>query len=244
MMQRMTFPVTPARLRSAGFMLRQMAASSVHSLYKFTLGRMLGWGLSANQFAFPADRVPVPTPARHYIDRFLDQYDAEVRGRVVEFQPPFYRDRYINRAGVTGYDVWDVTAAPGATIVGDLQNAAHLADGSFDTILCTHVLCNVARPWLAAREMHRLLAPGGVVLCTVPMVLQGYAPHPGDYWRFTPDGLKLLFEDFRRVETHSYGNAATSAGSPQFLMDYHFTRRVLDRHDPKCPSVVGCAAWK
>jgi SAM-dependent methyltransferase len=239
----MTFTATPARLRRAHLRLRQMAASPIHSLYKFTLGRMLGWGLSANRFAFPVDRTPVPTPARHYIDRFLDRYDAVVHGRVVEFVPPFYRDRYVNRAGIS-YDVWDVVATPEATIVGDLQSAAHLPDGRFDTILCTHVLCNVPRPWLAVQEMHRLLAPGGLVLCTVPMVLQGYAPHPGDYWRFTPDSLQLLFEDFRRVEMHSYGNSATAAGSSQFLMDYHFSRRVLDRHDPKCPSIVACAAWK
>ncbi|MFN4276634.1 MAG: class I SAM-dependent methyltransferase [Ferrovibrio sp.] len=217
---------------------------SLYGVYKHSLGRVLGWGLTINYFGFPAGHSPVPSPARHYIDTFLTHYDDAVHGRVVEFMPPYYRDRYQHRPTVTDYEVWDTVEAPGATIVGDLQAAGHLPDGCFNTFLCTHVLCNVPRPWLAVQEMHRLLAPGGVVLCTVPMVLQGYAPHPGDYWRMTPDSLRLLFADFTRIEIHTYGNAATASGSPQYLMKHHFSPQVLDFHDPGCPSIVACAAWK
>lgn len=216
----------------------------IAALYKFALGRMLGWGRYLNRFAYPSGYSPVPTPARHYINLFLDKYDAEVRGRCLEFVPPYYRNRYISRPEVTAYDVWDVSQSEGATIVGDLQDASHLKSGSFDCIILTHVLCNVERPWIAVREAHRLLSPGGVVLCTVPMVLQGHAPHPRDYWRFTPDTLPSLFSDFSRVEVSSYGNAATASGSPQYLMTWHFSRATLNHHDPSCPSIVACAAWK
>jgi hypothetical protein len=214
--------------------------------YKFALGRLLGWGLSVNAFSFPpiAGTGPVPTPARHYIDLFLKRYDGEVHGRCVEFMPPYYRDRYVGRPNVTRYDTWNTEAGADISIVGDLQSAPHLADGCFDTIICTHVLCNVAKPWLAAWEMHRLLAPGGVALVTNPTVLQGYAPHPRDYWRFTVDSLRVLFEPFARVETCTFGSAATASGSPQYLMRNHFSAAVLDRHDPGCPSIVACAAWK
>jgi SAM-dependent methyltransferase len=212
--------------------------------YKYALGRMLGWGLAVNRFAYPPGHSPVPTPARYYIDLFLARYDAAVRGRCLEFMPPYYRERYIARPEVSSYDVWDVIPSPGATIVADLQQAPQVASGSFDCIVSTHVLCNIARPWRAVEEMHRLLSPGGVVLCTVPMVLQGHAPHPTDYWRLTTEALSLLFHDFSRVELHSYGNAATASGSPQYLMTSHFSRRTLEHHDPTCPSVVACAAWK
>jgi SAM-dependent methyltransferase len=213
-------------------------------IYKMALGRLLGWGLSVNHFGYPSGYSPVPTPARHYIDLFLEKFRGEIRGRCVEFMPPYYRERCIARGGIESYDVWDVEQSPVATIVGDLQSAPQIASASFDCIIATHVLCNIARPWLASAEMLRILKPGGVVLCTVPMVLQGHAPHPRDYWRFTPDTLPVLFEDFSRVEVHSYGNAATASGSPQFLMKWHFPKRVLNHHDPRCPSIVACAAWK
>lgn len=214
------------------------------SAYKTALGRMLGMGLRVNAFAFPPGHSPVPTPARHYIDTFLREFDGAVRGRCVEFMPPYYRDRYAGRPDVTAYDVWDLEASPGATVVGDIQDMPHLPDGRFDTILCTHVLCNVERPWVAVAEMRRLLAPGGCILCTVPTVLQGYAPHPRDFWRMTRDALASLFAGFARTELRSYGNAATASGSMQYLMTWHFAREVLDRHDPGCPSIVACAAWK
>ena len=214
------------------------------NLYKYILGRFLGMGLWVNRFAFPEGILPVPTPARHYIDTFLNEFDHLVKGRVVEFIPPFYQDRYLRRPEITSYDVWDIVPSDLATIVADLQNAPELGEGSFDTILCTHVLCNVQYPWLATREMHRLLDTDGVVLCTVPMVLQGYAPHPGDYYRFTTDSLRTLFEAYSRVELCTYGNSATASGSPQFLMSNHFSNSVLNYHDPVCPSIVAVAAWK
>ena len=214
------------------------------NIYKYFLGRTLGMGLWVNSFAFPEENLPVPTPARHYIDTFLTEFDHLVKGRVVEFMPPFYQKRYIKRSEITSYDVWDIVPSTPATIVADLQNAPEIGDGSFDTILCTHVLCNVQYPWLATREMHRMLDKGGIVLCTVPMVLQGYAPHPGDYYRFTTDSLRTLFQDYSKVELRTYGNSATASGSPQYLMSNHFSNSVLNYHDPVCPSIVAVAAWK
>ena len=195
-------------------------------------------------FDFPEGYLPVPTPARHYIDTFLNEFDSTVRGRVLEFMPPFYQERYMGRSEITSYDVWDVVPSKPATIVADLQSAPTVGEGSFDTILCTHVLCNIQYPWLATREMHRMLDTGGLVLCTVPMIFQGYAPHPGDYYRFTTDSLRTLFEDYSKVELRSYGNPATASGSPQYLMCNHFSSRVLNHHDPVCPSIVAVAAWK
>ena len=212
--------------------------------YKHLLGRFLGMGLRINRFAFPEGYWPVPTPARHYIETFLNEFDSAVRGRVVEFIPPFYQERFTGRLDITSYDVWDIEPSPSATIIADLQSAPKVSDKSFDTILCTHVLCNVQYPWLATQEMHRLLDTDGIVLCTVPMVLQGYAPHPGDYYRFTRDSLQTLFGGFSKVEYRSYGNSATASGSPQYLMCNHYSSKVLNYHDPNCPSIVAVAAWK
>lgn len=222
----------------------QRLRRTLSEAYKYALGRALGFALRATSLDFPPGAWPPPTPARRYIGSFLDEFAEAVRGRCVEFGPPVYRSRFVGNGAVSSYDVWDVEPGPESTIVADLQAASELADGSFDTIICTHVLCSIPRPWLAVDELHRLLSPGGVLLCTNPVVLQRYAPHPFDCWRFTPDSMALLFTSFSRVELRAYGNAATVAGSPLFLMDRHFSRRVLDVHDARSPSVVAAAAWK
>jgi len=213
-------------------------------LYTRGLRRCLTVGLRLNAFDYPPTVWPPPTPARQYIREFLETYRTQIKGRCVEFPPPVYREEFGRGPAVTSYDVWGIEPGQGITVVGDLQSPPHIKDGAFDTILCTHVLCCVARPWLAAAEMHRLLAPGGVALCTAPVILQRYAPDPKDYWRFTKDSLQLLFSDFSRVEAHSYGNAITVAASPFYLMTQHLPRKVLRLHDDNCPNVVAAAAWK
>lgn len=232
-------------VRVAGRLARRLIRYPLSPLYKFTLAQLLGLGRYINDPQYPAvSRWPPPTVARAYINQFLTEQAELVRGRCVEFAPPVYQPRFDSKPEVTRYDCWNIDESNGATIVGDLQAAPHVPDESFDTILCTHVLCNVSRPWLAVDEMHRMLSPGGVVLCTVPSVLQRYAPDPADYWRFTKDALTLLFERFSSVEVYSYGNSATVAASPQYLMAYHFLPSVLRHNDPACPSIVACVARK
>jgi SAM-dependent methyltransferase len=224
--------------------LAQSVAALPSEQYKKLLGEMLGRGLQDNEFEYPQGSWPPPTPARAYIRAFLEHYVDKIRGRCVEFDPPVYQSWLSANAAVTSYDVWDTAPSPRATVVADLQQADNLADGAFDTIICTHVLSAIRDVWRAAAELHRLLAPGGMLLCTVPSILQKYAPHPKDYWRFTEDSMVELLADFSRFELYSLGNAATVAGSPYFLMVDHFPQWVLDTQDPSCPSIIAVAAWR
>ena len=69
-------------------------------------------------------------------------------------------------------------------------------------MICLEVLEHVRDPFRAARELVRVLAPGGRLLLTVPF-MTGYhgkgdtADHSGypDFWRFTHQGLAVLFGD-------------------------------------------------
>ena len=50
----------------------------------------------------------------------------------------------------------------------DIQNT-DLADASYDVIICNHVLEHVDDFRKALAEFHRILAPGGLLLCSFPM---------------------------------------------------------------------------
>ena len=64
--------------------------------------------------------------------------------------------------------------------------------GCFDTVLCTQVLEHIPHPWTAAEEIARVLKPAGKLILSCP---QYWVLHelPHDYFRFTPNGLRVLF---------------------------------------------------
>ncbi len=72
----------------------------------------------------------------------------------------------------------------------------------FGTIFCFSVFEHCDNPFAMARNITDLLAPGGRLFVGAPFsfTIHGY---PQDYWRFTPDGFKLLFPDIAFDDTLS-----------------------------------------
>ncbi len=66
-------------------------------------------------------------------------------------------------------------------------------DDQFDHVLCCAVLEHTRRPWDVAREICRVLKPGGRVLVDYPF-LQGVHGYPHHYFNATPRGAISLFE--------------------------------------------------
>jgi len=81
-------------------------------------------------------------------------------------------------------------------------------DNYFDGVICLEVLEHVQNPFKAASELKRVLKPQGLLLVTVPFLVQyhgkgstsqGHDSYP-DYWRFTHEGLQSLFSDFTTID--------------------------------------------
>ena len=72
-------------------------------------------------------------------------------------------------------------------------------DDQFDFILCGAVMEHTRRPWDVAREMCRVLKPGGTVRVDWPFIsaVHGYPSH---YFNATPEGVISLFERYCDVE--------------------------------------------
>jgi SAM-dependent methyltransferase len=99
----------------------------------------------------------------------------------------------------------DARPGPGVDRVADLHDL-DLPDGVAGTILCCDTLEHVRFPDRAVLEMHRVLAPGGVLVLTSVMNFHIH-DHPHDYWRFTPDGFALLLRRFARARVDFAGRA-------------------------------------
>jgi SAM-dependent methyltransferase len=78
------------------------------------------------------------------------------------------------------------------TVVGDITDCKDIADGSYDVVLSVDVFEHIDRPWLAAAEISRILAPGGLSY-TSTLFSWRYHPCPIDFWRYTPEALEFLF---------------------------------------------------
>lgn len=91
----------------------------------------------------------------------------------------------------------DIEAGENVDVVGDLcadfaALSATLGDRRFGFVICSHVLEHTRKPWVAAENIVKLLAPGGHAFIAVPWV-QAYHGFPHDYWRFSFHGLRELF---------------------------------------------------
>jgi len=82
-----------------------------------------------------------------------------------------------------------------------------VAPAGADLVICEQVLEHVRDPYLAVRNLVRLVRPQGLVLVSTPFLVRIHA-HPEDHWRFTPSGMRLLLEagGLEVVWVRSWGN--------------------------------------
>jgi LmbE family N-acetylglucosaminyl deacetylase len=186
---------------------------------------------------------------RYYIERFLTDHSADIKGRALEIVD----DEYIRSfgSGVTQTDILHVAPGnPKATIVADLSIGDEIPSDTFDCIVLTQTLQFIYEVRRAISTIHRILKPRGVVLATMPGISQISRPDMdrwGDHWRFTSRSAKTLFaeafgEDGVAVET--YGNVLASTALLYGLADQELTRRELEAWDPDYELVIGVRAVK
>ena len=125
---------------------------------------------------------------RYYISAFLDRHREDVRGRVLEVKDAGYTRTY-GDGRVISSDVVDIDPNNDeATITADLTNAPGISDDTYDCFLLTQTLGVIYDVRAALATAHRVIKPGGVLLCTVPAsgrISYEGAALDGDFWRFT-----------------------------------------------------------
>ena len=194
------------------------------------------WGFERGT---PIDRV--------YVDDFVGAHAADIRGRVLEVAAPDYTTRF--GRGVERVDIlMAVEGNPEATIVGDLTDAPQIPTGAFDCAIVTQTLQFVFDVRAALATLHRVLAPGGVLLATVPGITKISPPEDeqyGEWWHYTARSAQRLAEEAfgqGNVEVRAYGNVLSAAGFLYGLAASDLEPAALTTHDRLYEVIVGVRA--
>lgn len=130
------------------------------------------------------------------------------------------------------YKIMDVVSDYNPHIVGDIHDMP-FEDNSIDAMLCISILEHVEDPTQAARELHRVLKPGGYCFVYVPFLYFYHAEkgYYGDYWRFTKDIIPILFKDFKTCEIKSVRGAIATWIHISPLARFPFIGRIAMKLD-------------
>ncbi|MBF8275250.1 MAG: Methyltransferase type 11 [Candidatus Brocadiaceae bacterium] len=126
-----------------------------------------------------------PNITRYYMYQHLSKYSAP-RAQELKALSISHSGNLGKLVGFADSQIMDVSY-PAFNIL-DLP----FKDGEFDAVVSDLVLEHVeGNPQQAIDETFRVLKPNGIVLHTTNLIhpIHGY---PNDYWRFTPNALKLL----------------------------------------------------
>lgn len=125
-------------------------------------------------------------------------------------------------------------------------------DNQFDFIISDEVMAHIeGDPQAAVNESYRVLKPDGIAIHT-SCLIHPIHDKPGDFWRFTPDGLRLLCRPFSKIiNVGGWGNFYVwflDSMGLRFLpipnAKWHPLHKMAMRQNPKWPVVTWVIAQK
>ena len=186
---------------------------------------------------------------RYYIENFLQKESESIKGRVLEIGDNSYTLLY-GGDKVTKSDILHVDAKNSkATIFGDLSDATHIPDNTFDCIILTQTLHLIYYYERALSTCHRILKPGGVLLLTSP----GITPiDHGEwknswYWSFTDKSLLKLSSDTfvgGNLNVETFGNVYVATAFLYGMGISEISKERMDHHDPHFQVIITIKAVK
>jgi SAM-dependent methyltransferase len=126
------------------------------------------------------ETFPLPGPVLE-----IGSYQVEGQEEIADLRSLFPGTPYL---GV------DLRPGPGVDEIADVESLPY-PDGSFGTVLALNTFEHVRRFWRGFEEVRRVLRPDGALLVTAPFYFHVH-DYPSDYWRFTPEALEVLLEDY------------------------------------------------
>lgn len=189
---------------------------------------------------------------RYYIENFLGHYAGDIQGHVLEVADGTYTRRFggdrVTKSDVIHSPIGQI--GPEVTVIADLSCAPQMPPACFDCIILTQTLLFIYDIQAVIQTLFRILKPGGVVLVTVPGISQIIREDMelwGEYWRFTVQSARKLFEDVfsvGNVSVESFGNVLTASAFLYGLAVQDLRQRELDYQDPDYQFIIAVRAVK
>lgn len=179
---------------------------------------------------------------RYYIEQFLAGNATDVGGRVLEVGTNTYTVQFggqrVNRS-----DVLNIVPREGATFVGDLASGEFLPSNAFDCVLLTQTLHLVFDFPSALRTIERILAPGGVLLLTVPGITMVDPGEWGSTWHysFSHHAVQRMCDQFFsgwEADVTPHGNVLAATAFLHGLGATELTRAELDHCEKEFAVVI------
>jgi len=127
-------------------------------------------------------------------------------------------------AATWNYTGIDLQSGPNVDVLMTNPDIIPFPDSQFDVILCGQCLEHVRSPISLLREIYRTLKPKGWILAVAPAKCHLHS-FPYDYWRFMPEGMKVILEDAGFKSPQVYAK-------PDGIIDdaekFHSHRSVID----------------
>lgn len=153
---------------------------------------------------FHSNKKPYNWLIYNISDKWLESYSKYYKGTLVDLgcgEAPHknyflqYVDKYI------GVDWTNTLHNSKADIISDLNKEIKIEDDFADTIISLSVMEHLCEPQTFLNESYRILKKDGTIILGVPWMWRIHeAPH--DYFRYTPYGLKYMFEKAGYKDIH------------------------------------------
>jgi hypothetical protein len=222
-------------LQKVRFVLRRILHPAGMGIFRRTSPVSTDWGFDRGT---PVDR--------YYIEGFLHDNQADIRGRVLEIKDSAYSERF--GSSVSQFEVLDIDSSnPEATIIADLSRPDGLPSEAFDCFILTQTLQSIFNTRSTIENAYRLLRPNGALLVTVPSLSRIVTDTPDDFWRFTVASCTRLFGDVfgtENVTVKSYGNVLTCCAFLQGMAHEELSESKLSKNDDLFPLIIAVRAVK
>lgn len=196
---------------------------------------------TASAVLAPFRRSAHGQPYYEIVDAFVAQVNEQQAPRVLELGSRNvtgvrHRTNLGAHVDLVGLDV---QAGPDVDVVADAHRlSAEFEAESFDAAFAISVFEHLAMPWQVVLEIGRVLKPGGLLLiATHP----AWPPHelPWDFWRFSPEALRVLLNEHTGFEVVRVGE-----GEPGRMLALTDTMPVRGIHRSPCSFAVSALARK
>jgi SAM-dependent methyltransferase len=187
---------------------------------------------------------------RYYIEWFLDKFQEDVGGRVLEIGDNIYTRQFGGERVKESVVLHVAEQKEHVTLIGSLTDAATIPADSFDCFICTQTLQTIFDVQSAINNIFRGLKPGGVALVTVPGIskISRYdMDRWGYYWSFTSKSAQRLFEvkfPSANIQVEAHGNVLAAIAFLHGLAVEELKQKELDYLDPDYELLITIRAVK